>query len=338
MSNVLFGTATEKDVRNQQVGVGKAVQIGNINARELKYLGNALREAMVIPKENMGFNLEAVMANTGVVQNMAFGRYTVRKHIEKQLISSTRKLQLMLLQLDLQFQLLISDVIALKNGVLRPTLVTYDEMLHFMEILSPHLTDKQVRLPTVSEMFQSVQLYTSPALVENVLIVTFCVPLHSLSQSFSLLKSNTFPLPIHGHLSQIVGIPRYVILSMSQLGLPNTDTARRCEYMSNEYYCHLEVPTHPLAPTDCLTSLILNSVKDVKKYCQFKLFIQDVLSPTHIDYLLHGHYLLTNVLNLSVTCNTSSNVQVIKGCSSCLYNFPCDCTLGTSHIPYFELC
>ena len=48
MSNVLFGTATEKDVRNQQVGVDKAIQIGNINAQELKYLGNALREAMVI--------------------------------------------------------------------------------------------------------------------------------------------------------------------------------------------------------------------------------------------------------------------------------------------------
>ena len=192
----------------------------------------------------MGFNLEAVMANTGVVQNisMAFGRHTVRKHIEEQLFSSTRKLQLILLQLDLQFQLLISDVIGLTNGVLRPTLVTYDEMLHFMEILSVHLTDKQVRLPTVSEMFQSVRLYTSPALVGNVLIVTFRVPLHSPSQSFSLLK-NTFPLPIHGHLSQIVGIPRYVIVSRSQLGLPDTDTARRCEYMSNEYNCHLEVPT-----------------------------------------------------------------------------------------------
>ena len=187
-------------------------------------------------------------------------------------------------------------------------------MLQFMEILSAHLTDKQFRLPKVSEMFQSVRLYTIPALVVNVLMVTFRVPLHSPSQSFSLLKSNTFPLPIHGYLSQIVGIPRYVIVSMSQLGLPDTDTASRCEYMSNEYNCHIEVPTRPLAPTVCLTSLILNSVKGVKKYCQFKLLIQDVLSPTRIDYLLHGHYLLTNVLNLSVTGNTSSNVQVIKGC------------------------
>ena len=170
MSNVLFGTTTEKDVRNLQVGVDKAVQIGNINARELKYLGNPLKEAMVIHKENMGFNLKALMANTGAVQNisMAFGRYTVRKHIEEQLLSSTGKLQLILLQLNLQFQLLISDVIALTNGVLRPTLVTYDEMLHFMEILSAHLTDKQIRLPTVLEIFKSVRLYTTPALVGNV--------------------------------------------------------------------------------------------------------------------------------------------------------------------------
>ena len=117
-------------------------------------------------------------------------------------------------------------------------------------------------------------------MVGNVLIVTFRVPLHNPSQSFSLLKSNTFPLPIHGHLSQIVGIPKYVIVSLSQLGLPDTHTASRCEYMSDEHNCHLEVPTQPLAPTDCLTSLILNSVKGVKKYCQFKLLIQDVLSPT----------------------------------------------------------
>ena len=59
MSNVLFGTATEKDVRNQQVGVDKAFQIGNINTQVLKYSGNALKEAMVIHKENMAFNLEA---------------------------------------------------------------------------------------------------------------------------------------------------------------------------------------------------------------------------------------------------------------------------------------
>ena len=98
-------------------------------------------------------------------------------------------------------------------------------MLQFMGILSAHLTDKHFRLPTVSEMFQSVRLYTTPALVGNVLIVTFRVPLHNPSQSFSLLKSNTFPLPIHGHLSQIVGIPKYVIVSLSQLGLPDTDTA-----------------------------------------------------------------------------------------------------------------
>ena len=136
-------------------------------------------------------------------------------------------------------------MIALTNGVLRPTLVTYDEMLHFMEIPSVHLTDKQIRLPTVSEMFKSVRLYTTPALVGNVLIVTFRVPLHRPSQSFSLLKRNTFPLPIHGHLSQIVGIPRYVIVSRSQLGLPDTDTARRCEYLSNEYNCHQHSPWHP---------------------------------------------------------------------------------------------
>ena len=76
------------------------------------------------------------------------------------------------------------------------------------------------------------------------------------------------------------------------------------------------------------------SIKGVKKYCQFKLFIQSVLRPTCNDYLLQGHFLLTNVQNLSVTCKTSSNNKVIKGCSSCLYNFPCDCTLRTSNLTF----
>ena len=86
-------------------------------------------------------------------------------------------------------------------------------MLHFKEILSGHLIDKHVHLPSVLEMVKSVRLYTTPALVANVLIVTLHVPIHSRSQSFSLLKSNTFPLPIHGHLRQIVGIPTYIIVS-----------------------------------------------------------------------------------------------------------------------------
>ena len=110
----------------RQPGVNQALTLANINAKELNYLGSVLKKADVIHKENMGINLEAVMANTAAVQNipMAFGRYTVRKRIQEQLISMTRKLELILLQLDVQFQTLLSDVIALTTGILRPTLVT----------------------------------------------------------------------------------------------------------------------------------------------------------------------------------------------------------------------
>ena len=85
----------------------------------------------------MGINLEAVMANTAAVQNifMAFGRYTVRKRIQKQLITMIRKLELISFHLDVQFQRLLYDVIALTTGVLRPTLVTFQEMLQFKAIL-----------------------------------------------------------------------------------------------------------------------------------------------------------------------------------------------------------
>ena len=118
ISKVLLGTATDNDVHQQQFGVNQALTLANINAKELNYLGSVLKKAIVIHKENMGINLEAVMANTAAVQNisMAFGRYTVRKHIQEQLISMTKKLKLTLLQLDVQFQTLLSDVIALTTG------------------------------------------------------------------------------------------------------------------------------------------------------------------------------------------------------------------------------
>ena len=136
-------------------------------------------------------------------------------------------------------------------------------------------------------MFKPGRLYITPALAGNVLIVTLCVPLHSRRQSFSLLKSNTFSLPIHGHLSQIVHISTYLIVSSSQIGLPNADAARRCQYMSNEDTCHIEVATQTLASSYC-----------AKPVCQ---------------------------------CNTSSNVKVIKGCSSCLYNV--EFTTHSAHFP-----
>ena len=105
--------------------------------------------------------------------------------------------------------------------------------------------------------------------------------------------------------------------------------------MSNHDTCQLEVAAQLLQPADCPTALILNSV--VKAYCQFKMLIQSVPSPPHIHYLLHGHYLLTNIPSLSVICKNSSksNVRVIQGCSSCLYNFPCHCTIGTSNLTLY---
>ena len=76
ISKVLFGTSTENDVHQQQIGVNHALTLTNINAKELNYLGSVLKKAIVIHKENTGINLEAVMANTAAVQNilMAFGR------------------------------------------------------------------------------------------------------------------------------------------------------------------------------------------------------------------------------------------------------------------------
>ena len=68
----------------------------------------------------MGINLEAVMANTAAVQNisMAFGQYTVHKRIQEQLITMTSTLELISFQVDVQFQRLLSDMIALKTGIL----------------------------------------------------------------------------------------------------------------------------------------------------------------------------------------------------------------------------
>ena len=284
----------------------------------------------------MGINLEAVMANTGAVQNMlmAFGQYTVRKRIQEQLISMTRKLELISLQLDDQFQTLLSDVIALTTGVLQPTLVTFQEMLQFKAILEGHVIDKQFQLPSVSQIFKTASLYTRPALVGNVLILTLRVPLLCRSKSFSLFESKTFPLPLHEHFSQLVGLPTYLIISSTYIRFPNADDARRCEYMSNHDTCQLDVATQPLQPADCPTALILNPISGVKAYCHFKLLIQSVPSPPHIDYLLQGHYLLTNIPSLSVICKNSfrSDVRVISGCSSCLYNFRCHCTIRTSNL------
>ena len=125
----------------------------------------------------------------------------------------TRKLELVSLRLDVQFQTLLSDVIALTTGVLRPNLVTFQEMLQFKATL-------------------------------------------------------------HGHFSQLVRLPTYLIVSNIYIGFPNADDARRCEYMSNHDTCQLDVATQPLQPADCPTALILNSIGGVKAYCHFKLLVE----------------------------------------------------------------
>ena len=224
----------------------------------------------------------------------------------------TSKLELISFQLDVQFQRLLSDVIALKTGVLRPTLVTFQEMLQFKAILKGQVIDKQFQLPFVSQIFKKASLYTRPVLVGNVLILTLRVPLLCRSKSFSFFKTKTFPMPLHGHLSQLVGLPTYLIVLTSYLGFPNADDARKCEYMLNQNTCQLGVATQPLQPIDCPTALILNSISGVKTYCQFNLIIQSVPSPPHIDYLLHGHYLLTNIPSLSLTCKNLSYITYLS--------------------------
>ena len=82
----------------------------------------------------------------------------MHKHIHEQLVSMTRKLELILFQLDVQFQRLLSDEIALKTGVLRSTLVTFQQMLQFKANLEGQVIDKQFQLPSVSQIFNMASL------------------------------------------------------------------------------------------------------------------------------------------------------------------------------------
>ena len=118
------------------------------------------------------------------------------------------------------------------------------------------MIDKQFQLPSVSQIFKMASRYTTrPVLVGNVLILTLRVPLLCRSKSFLLFKSKTFPLPLHGHFSQLVGLTTYLIVPNTYIGFPNADDARRCEYMSNHDTCQLDVATQPLQPDDCPTTL-----------------------------------------------------------------------------------
>ena len=131
-------------IRNQHVGNDEAIQLGNLNARELNYLGNTLKKQWLFIRKiwvSIWKQLWPTQEWSKISQwHLADIQFV--KNIEEQLLSSTRKLQLILVQLDLQFKLLISNGIVLRNVVLRPTLVSFDEMLHFKGILSGHLIDK----------------------------------------------------------------------------------------------------------------------------------------------------------------------------------------------------
>ena len=166
------------------------------------------------------------------------------------------------------------------------------------------------------------------------LYITLRLPLSTHAHPLKLYNIISLPVPTNTssmHATEIINLPEfmaithqhdyYVTLSSKQL--------TRCQ-RNSIIYCDFNMALVPTTNINCALALFNNIVSLVTKHCSFQLHNnkpeQQIIEITPTSALVY------QVKELSLNCPEKQ--RLVPGCTFCLVNIPCECSLSTPSL-YF---
>lgn len=329
LSEILFGTATVRDLHQQKAFL-KRLSVGeDTSARQIKILGQTMIAALNITRRDIDLQMRSIEQNTQFLLNMSKSMdiNQLRSSMRDQIRGDYLRIELDTIQLQNQLTQLRNEMFALMENKVNPTLLSFEQTRAILNsaatlLKTTNVRGQNLRLPTVSELYGHICLFSEPKLIreEYKLVLNVKIPLISSSDTYYLYKVNKFPLPFHGHYTKLVDTADYIIMSKSnkKFYLPNEGQVSSC----TDSTCYMDILLQSDNKDTCLTALWHVDQAAIKSLCDFRLIIGQRTGFVHV---VDTHYLFANIDNVTLTCNGSTTTQ--SGCTSCLKSFPCGCSV-----------
>ena len=328
LSKYLFGTATMEDINNQGNSISQLSEADAVNTDHLRAIGSTLHSALLSINSNMALQLEAAINQSNRILTLSreFKDYRTFKKYEDGLLRESGRLSRCNLQLDSIFSTLIKGTLALHDNILHPDLITYSDMEQLRGLLQSKTDSSNFWIPTPSEMYRYASVNKPPVLEGPVLKLSLKVPLLPIGEKFTLYKINTFPLPLHGHFTQLYNMPSHLLISEKKYAFPSQDFISRC----HGELCSSAIPFRLTSDLDssCALSIYQGRHVSVKDLCDFRLIVSTSTNESRMSLIYSGHYLFSHVNQFVMKCANGTRTEM--GCTSCVRSLPCNCKVTSN--------
>ena len=335
LSHKLFGTATDKEVRQLAALIELLEKRGQRTNKAFQHFSENLSSFIALSHARHNNLLKGIQLNHNAISSLTTTLTTLSDTLPASVEFTLLVAHEFYLAIRLQdgLQDFLQGLHHLINHKLSPNILSLQDVQSAMSLIStklnainPHLSLKHL---TPQEIYSTKNFFWTYH--ENSLYITIKFPILSPQSKLEVYKVYSVPVPLNDsstHATQLLDLPKYVAF-----GSDHQYYTFPAEHMFDKGILNAQkhnLPLYPASESTCITAIFFQSKQDIKKLCDFRVRLNAVKS--NIIHINKGQYLLSNISDIFLSC--PSGVSRVPGCAFCIYSVPCHCDISTDRI-YF---
>lgn len=340
LSKNLFGTATMDDVNILKQHVNELIKNSRGVNNFIKLQSHHFASFMADTKDRFDNIEKMVVDNYDIITNVSQSITNQLQNFQLGFIKLTGiyysylEDSMTLIQQYSNFKQAVSQLV---EGKLSPELISKQALRTSMHEISNILTKEYTNFYLT--MRDPEYYYKHGKFVFgrffNTIYLTLKFPISHEKFPLQLNQVISMPVPVNessNHATHLLDLPEFIAITSHQqyyITLEKADIASCHDHQV--HLCNFNKALIPVTQQSCIISLFANDKQMVNKLCDFR-FRENLLNPTAIE-LSASSTLIYNTFNLVVDC--PNNKTVIHGCSMCVVQLPCRCSITTQywHLP-----
>ena len=324
ISNALFGTATEKEVKQMARHIDVLEKRNKRMSKEFAQYTDDLSSFMTLANRRHMVICDTIVDNRQAISAMADEFVAVSSTMNHNLQFLVLLIKEIYLAMTMQeaLQKFLQGIHGLLQNNISPFILPYKDIKETIARINKKLTNAQSQLS--AKELTPTDFYSSSNFIwtfkNESLFITVKFPLISAVSHLDVFEVIPVPVPFNlssQHTTQLLELPRYDAFTKNRHyhTFPSDHICKKGILNAQEY----DLPMHPIDEESCATAVFVDNKNSVKCACDFRVRI-NAIKPT-ILHLNEGEYLVANISSLFLRCPTGLTQQ--PGCQFCVFTVSC---------------
>ena len=336
LARALFGTATEKEVRQIAKHIDVLEKRNERMTQAFAQYTDDLSSFMTLSNRKHSLIRDTIQDNRDAISAIADDFADVTSSVSHNMQFNVLLIKEIYMAMSMQeaLQEFLHGIHGLLQHKISPYLLPYEDIEATMEHINHRLKTSRSRLSVKGLTPRT--FYTSSNFIwtfrNDSLFITVKFPLVSNVSHLDVFKVFSVPVPFNvssNHTTQLVDLPPYVAFTRDRkyYTFPTENIWEQSMVNVQEY----NLPLHPIREPSCTTAIFNDDKAKIREMCDFKIQV-NAMKPT-ITHINAGQYLVSNVSHIFLQCPMGAHYQT--GCQFCIFTVPCLCDIsgGTTYFP-----